>query len=630
MKILNKFILFLVFIFCRLGIANAYDFEADGLYYTILSTSDYTCEVSGSVSDSKELLIPENVIYLGKVLKVISIGKRAFYGADYESITLPQSVTSLREESFRGSKIKNIENIEGITFFGKYSFKDCSALENLIFNQKETVVIGGGSFFGCSALEKIEIPSTVNLDDSNGMFTNEGYFESCLGLKEVIINCERLPQVSFRDCSSLTDVIIGENCISLGSSCFYNCINLVNINIPNSIIGIGSSCFRGCTSLKSIKIPECVTLKEKPKSFSSKDFLGEYMFANCTSLESVEWNANVIPLYAFMGCISLNTLTIGGKTSEIYLGSIPTSGISPEPKYTFYDSNIKYLTILPGENDIDLYFKEIGGNWSEFYNSNPGSYYKENLLQIFDKVEELSIARCIKGLTKLGDGIEYKNLKKIIFGKGCPTNISVNLGGRFNWQNLEFLRSESIEPPALNYFEISFSNDQYTTMPVEVPSQAIEEYKEAPIWKNFWNLIGVSEGLIEEIFLNLETAELNIGEIVQLVATVLPEDTTDKSLYWNSSEPNVASVSEDGLVTAISEGTAIITATCGEASASCEVIVKDDAGIESLFTNPDSKISIYSTEGILIKKDCKIEHLKTLNKGIYIIFSGKDRYKISI
>lgn len=48
--------------------------------------------------------------------------------------------------------------------------------------------------------------------------------------------------------------------------------------------------------------------------------------------------------------------------------------------------------------------------------------------------------------------------------------------------------------------------------------------------------------------------ELNLleGETVQLTATVLPENTTDKSITWTSSNPDVATISETGLVTAVS------------------------------------------------------------------------------
>ena len=58
--------------------------------------------------------------------------------------------------------------------------------------------------------------------------------------------------------------------------------------------------------------------------------------------------------------------------------------------------------------------------------------------------------------------------------------------------------------------------------------------------------------------------------------------------------------------------------------------INSDAGIESLLANPENEISVYSTHGILIKKDCKVKDLKSLAKGIYIIVSGKEHYKISI
>lgn len=134
----------------------------------------------------------------------------------------------------------------------------------------------------------------------------------------------------------------------------------------------------------------------------------------------------------------------------------------------------------------------------------------------------------------------------------------------------------------------------------------------------------------EQIILNLDSIELNVGETFQLEATVLPEDTTDKTVTWSSSDEGVVTVSESGLVTAISAGEIIITASCGEISATCEITVLEDSGVGSLLANPDFGIALYSIEGILIKKDCRVEDLKTLRKGIYIIVSGKEHYKISI
>ncbi len=77
----------------------------------------------------------------------------------------------------------------------------------------------------------------------------------------------------------------------------------------------------------------------------------------------------------------------------------------------------------------------------------------------------------------------------------------------------------------------------------------------------------------ESISLDKSTLQLTVEDIYQLIATVLPEDATDKTVAWTSSDPNIASVDNSGLVTAMSAGTAIVTASCGNHAAECTVTV---------------------------------------------------------
>ncbi len=67
-----------------------------------------------------------------------------------------------------------------------------------------------------------------------------------------------------------------------------------------------------------------------------------------------------------------------------------------------------------------------------------------------------------------------------------------------------------------------------------------------------------------------------VGETIQLTATVLPEDATDKTIEWSSSDESVATVTNEGLVTAISVGEAVIIAKATDGSdfsATCKVTV---------------------------------------------------------
>lgn len=69
------------------------------------------------------------------------------------------------------------------------------------------------------------------------------------------------------------------------------------------------------------------------------------------------------------------------------------------------------------------------------------------------------------------------------------------------------------------------------------------------------------------------TLNANTSETVTLVPTITPDNATDKTIIWRTSDAAVASV-ENGVVTAHEKGTVTITAICGTESATCEVTVE--------------------------------------------------------
>ncbi len=90
---------------------------------------------------------------------------------------------------------------------------------------------------------------------------------------------------------------------------------------------------------------------------------------------------------------------------------------------------------------------------------------------------------------------------------------------------------------------------------------------------------------VTEIALDAVTATLYTNETLQLNATVGPEDAANKTIAWTSSNPTVASVDQNGLVTALSAGSATITVTAQDGSGienSCAVTVKQHVESVSL------------------------------------------------
>ncbi|MBQ4008540.1 MAG: Ig-like domain-containing protein [Muribaculaceae bacterium] len=86
--------------------------------------------------------------------------------------------------------------------------------------------------------------------------------------------------------------------------------------------------------------------------------------------------------------------------------------------------------------------------------------------------------------------------------------------------------------------------------------------------------------LVTGISLNKTETELYLNETETLTATVTPDDADNKVLNWTSSDPTVATVDQNGVVTALAVGTATITATTTDGSnlsASCAVTVKQQS-----------------------------------------------------
>ena len=85
--------------------------------------------------------------------------------------------------------------------------------------------------------------------------------------------------------------------------------------------------------------------------------------------------------------------------------------------------------------------------------------------------------------------------------------------------------------------------------------------------------------LVESITLNKTKTTVVIGKTSTLVATVKPEDATNKAVKWTSSNEEVAIISETGEITGKTEGTAIVTAAAtdgSEVKATCSLKVMDE------------------------------------------------------
>ncbi|OXN01481.1 Ig-like domain-containing protein [Bifidobacterium vansinderenii] len=83
---------------------------------------------------------------------------------------------------------------------------------------------------------------------------------------------------------------------------------------------------------------------------------------------------------------------------------------------------------------------------------------------------------------------------------------------------------------------------------------------------------------------------LDVGSTLQLSASVLPSDATDRTVVWSSSATTVATVSTSGLVKGLTAGSVTVTATAGGKSGSITLTVKASTPTvkTNLLTTPPS------------------------------------------
>lgn len=118
------------------------------------------------------------------------------------------------------------------------------------------------------------------------------------------------------------------------------------------------------------------------------------------------------------------------------------------------------------------------------------------------------------------------------------------------------------------------------------------------------------------------------GDVIQLTATVLPENATNKTLTWTSSDEEVASVDATGLVTINSVGSATVTASTTDGSgltATCTLV--GNTGINQLI-DKGYGAEIFTAGGLLIKSNADNNDIRDLAKGLYIVKISGKTYKM--
>lgn len=145
--------------------------------------------------------------------------------------------------------------------------------------------------------------------------------------------------------------------------------------------------------------------------------------------------------------------------------------------------------------------------------------------------------------------------------------VKFELNNGSTMDSVEVIRNEKLEKPT------DPTREGYIFNGWSLDGKAYDfesEVKEDMTLNAEWAKISVP---VEKVALNKTSTSIQVGKTFQLELTLTPDNTTDTATYESSKE-TVATVDENGLVTAVKKGTANITVKVGDITKKLKVTVK--------------------------------------------------------
>ena len=464
-----------------------------------------------------------------------------------ENLTLPESLVTIGNHTFSDMTAlqycRMSNNVESV---GEYGFAGDVNLTDLTFSKK-VKTLRNNLFMNCTSLPLFTVhPAVTSIEDNafmncdslatlsftdsndllnigrrneNGNFAamfSDSPVQSLYLSRWLIYNIDEESYAPFYNRSTLTDLRFGETLGDIGKFLFEKCSSIATVNIPG-VESIGEKAFYDCTALSGLTLNSGTTS------------LGEQTFANCTALKNVVLPPTVVWVSdgCFMNDHELVTLDLGNSLEII--GPSAFSGCASLSELNFP--------------------KTLYGLGVESFKGCENLSY----VTIPDSCRLSSIgARAFQNCT----GIEWISLSNRITSLGANSFDGCN--------SIRYIKSFNTVPPV---GLPNFSGNVIENSTVFVPAESLDDYKDADLWWEFFNIRPMSDGVFVT-YLNLDKTEASMkaSETLPLVAEAGPSTATDTSVGFSSDNLDVATVDSDGVITAVAVGEANIKAFAKDGS----------------------------------------------------------------
>ena len=595
------------------------------------TNKDGTCTVTGTTLSSGELNLPSTATYEETIYKVTNIGDSAFYfrrgftgrltlpegltriGADafygcrgFTGITLPKGLTSIGKEAFAYCRgfTGNLTLPEGLTGIGDNAFEYCSGFTGSLTFPESVTYIGNYAFEGCSGFTgNLTIPTGLtylgsftfsNCSGFNGSLTlpdgltiiGNGAFAGCRGFTGNLVLPEGLTNINYRvfsGCSGFTSLTLPEGLTWISNDAFRGCSGFTgSLTLPEGLTTICGDAFRGCSGFTgSLILPKGLTRIE------ARAFL-DTNFSKVIAMNPEPITLDLLSVFFSSNVLTNSPLIVPEGSGQKYKNANRWRDFrtilesDPDQKVTEITITPSTAEIRVGDNIcLSVMIKPIiAGNQRVIWRSSDDAVAKVNADGLVRAIAPGSVT--ITATTT--DGSNLSANSQVIVNPILVEGITLNLDEAYMIEGESVQLTATVKPDNATDKSVTWSSSDESVATVDatglVKSIKVGSATITATTADGSNLsanclVTVNPIPAESITLNLSKTDMIEGESMQLTATVSPDNATDKSVAWISSDEAVATVNENGIVTAVAAGSATITAkTANGLGATCTVTVK--------------------------------------------------------
>lgn len=503
----------------------------------------------------------------------------------------------------QGIDTSNITNMN-------HMFENCTALESVDMSGFDTSNVTNMSFMfnGCSSLTGLNVSNfnTANVTDMHYMFT---------------------------DCSSLTGLNVSNfntaKVITM-TSMFEGCSSLTSLNLSafnTALVTDMSSMFSGCSTLSSLNI----------SSFNTANVTDtQNMFRGCSSLTSLDLNnfdLNALTNYSLMldGCTSLQTInTPVNLQKDIALPGTFVRLDNPQISYTMLPTNLTIsYTIIRDEHVTGITVSptsktiKVGENFTITPTVTPASATDKvvtwsssnNAIASVDttgKVTGLSTGTATITATTHDGGLTATCTVTVSNTTINVTGITLDTTAKTMGVGETYTLKPTITPSNATDKSVEWFSGNPAVASVDTTGKVTAKAIGVAVITATTNdggykatcTITVSDSKVSVTGIELTTTSRNMyaGDQYILQTIIKPDNATDKSVTWTSSNPAIATVDENGIVTALKAGTTTITATTNDGGfkANCIITVTGEVvNVTGITLSPTTK-TMYTGESFIL------------------------------